>query len=161
MCPLQSLGLSGSVTEQWFLQDYETLGLHTVSDYRQTSCIGPWLLSNWPWSLRPLQNYLMLPWSSKLMTCMLGSWNYCLVLHFLGNCFVLHNRLGLLPEFRCLYLNLSWFSDLRWLLRHLPCRFFPWLVGSFLFLESLCFPFKECWTHNFILVCVGYNPAHL
>ena len=81
---------------------------------------------------------------------MLDGWSAHLILHVIGDCFFLHNRLGL----RCLYLNWSFFEH-GWLLRHLPRHCLPWLLGPFMFLESWRILSKQCLTYTIILVFHG------
>ena len=77
--------------------------------------------------------------------CMMGGWSAHIILHVLG--------------LSCLYLIILWFHDLGWLLCHLPRHFLPWLMGSFLFLESWHFLSKQGWTHTIIIVPRGTQPC--
>ena len=155
MCTTRSPGLSGISPEKWCIQGSGIIGVHTVSDYCWTSCIGTWLLSDRTWSLRLIRNNLLFPLCFELMTCIMGSWNTWLVFHVLGDHFSLHNRLGLVLGLNYLYLIWSCFREHGWLLHQLPCQQFPQMVGTFTFVESCSFLSKQCGTHTIILVPCG------
>ena len=129
------------------------------SYYHWISCTGTWLLSDRLWSLIPLQNHLLLPWSLEFMMFMLGGWSACLVLHVLGDWFFLQDLIGLVLGLHFLYFICLWFFYLGWLLRHLPRHCFPRMVGPFPFLESLNFLYKNIELTLLFLFGVGHNPA--
>ena len=93
---------SGFVLEQWCFQISINFVVRNVSDYFWIYCIGPCLISDWPWYLRTFRNNLLLHWRFYLMTCMMVSWSACLVFLVLGDRLFLH-------KFLCLVLGIHWF----------------------------------------------------
>ena len=91
----------------------------------------------------------------EIFCCMLGGWSAHLTLHILVYCFFLHDRVVLVIGLIFLYLIISWFHDIGWLLRHPPRHFLPWMMGPFLFMASWHFILKQCWTNTIILVPCG------
>ena len=155
MYKARSSSLSDIVPEQWCLQGYGIIGVHTVSASLWISCIGPCIISDRLWSLRPLQNHLILPWGFEVMTCIFGGWSARIVLHILGGHFFLHNWLCLIISLPWLFLICLYSCGLWWLLRHLPHHCFPRLMSLLPFLESWSFLSKQYWTHSFILAPPG------
>ena len=127
-------------SEKWCFQSSITIKVRTVSAAFWIICIGPCLLSARPWTLRPLRNNLLPPWSYQSMTCMLVSWSVCGVGHVLGDRPLILDLLSLFLGLLLLNLIYLWFCDLGRLLCHRPSHCLLRLVGTFPFLESLLFP---------------------
>ena len=78
-------GILSLLPEQWYLQCPGIIVRCTASDSHWTSCADTWIIFDIHWSLRPLQNRQLLPWSFWSMMCMLGFWTVRLVCHVLGD----------------------------------------------------------------------------
>ena len=94
MYPILLWGILNFWPEQWCLQVSGIIVGCTALAYLWIYCIDPSLLFVWLWSLRPLQNCPLLPWSYWLMMCMRFSWSVHLVWYVPGEYLFRNDLLG-------------------------------------------------------------------